>query len=254
MVASGGFAGRNALVTSSSRNLGAQIARSLAEEGASVVVNYHSSAQVAEGLVDELSSATGRDHVALYGDTTTGEGVRALVEETLKVRGRIDILVNNSGPFAMDPYTELAEEEWDRIWDGNVKAAYLATRLVVPGMREAGWGRIVNISAGSAFLRSHSIYSLAKEAIITLTEELALELGPEINVNAVAPGQISESADDIAEFDPTFVERAIAHTPTGRLVTRPEVAAIVVALCTPLFDGVTGVTIPVDGGFRLARF
>lgn len=254
MTAAGPLADKNALVTSSSRNLGAEIARSLAEEGATVVVNYHSSAEAAHSLVEDLAVSTGGDHLAIYGDTTTGDGVRALVAESLVARGRIDILVNNSGPFSMDPFAELAEEEWDRIWDSNVKAAYLACQLVVPGMRQAGWGRIVNISAGSAYLRNHSIYGLAKEAMITLTEELALELGPEINVNAVAPGQISESADDIAEFDPTFVARAIDHTPKGRLVTRPEVASIVVALCIPLFDGVTGVTIPVDGGFRLSRF
>jgi NAD(P)-dependent dehydrogenase (short-subunit alcohol dehydrogenase family) len=73
-------------------------------------------------------------------------------------------------------------------------------------------------------------------------------------VNAVAPGQIVESAADIAEFDPTFVERAVEATPVGRLVTRGEVADLVVALCGPLFDSVTGATIPIDGGFRLQRF
>ena len=249
----GALSDKNALVTSSSRNLGAEIARSLAAEGASVVVNYHSSKEAAHALVEELAVLSDVGHLALAGDTSTGPGVRALVEEALGAQDRIDILVNNSGPFSMDPFADLEESDWDRIWDSNVKAAYIASQLVVPGMREAGWGRIVNISAGSAFSRNHSIYTLAKKAIITLTEELALELGPEINVNAIAPGQIAESADDIAEFDPTFVERAIAHTPMGRLVTRPEVAAIVVALCSPLFDGVTGVVIPVDGGHRLAR-
>ena len=94
-------------------------------------------------------------------------------------------------------------------------------------MREAGWGRIVLLSAGSAYLRNHAIYGLAKQALGFLAEELALELGPAITVNAVAPGQIAESADDIAEHDPSFVERAIAHTPAGRLVTRAEVAELV---------------------------
>ncbi|HZD04840.1 MAG TPA: SDR family oxidoreductase, partial [Longimicrobiales bacterium] len=99
-----------------------------------------------------------------------------------------------------------------------------------------------------------SIYTLAKAALIVLTEALALELGPEVRVNAVAPGQIAESADDISAFDPTFVERAVARTPIGRLVTRAEVAAIVADLCGHRYDGVTGVTIPVDGGWRLNRF
>jgi NAD(P)-dependent dehydrogenase (short-subunit alcohol dehydrogenase family) len=96
----------------------------------------------------------------------------------------------------------------------------------LPSLRGRGWGRIVNISAGSAYLRNHSIYSLAKNGLIFLTEQLALELGPEINVNGVAPGQIVESAEDIAPYDPTFVERAIEYTPAGRLVTRAEIAEL----------------------------
>ena len=153
-----------------------------------------------------------------------------MAEEALSKAGRIDVLVNNTGPFSMDPFATLAEEEWDRILDANLKAAYVCSQVVVPGMRQAGWGRIVNVSAGSAYIRNHSIYTLAKAALITLTEELALELGPEITVNAITPGQICESAADIAEFDPTFVERAIEWTPLKRLVTRPEVAAIVAEL------------------------
>jgi NAD(P)-dependent dehydrogenase (short-subunit alcohol dehydrogenase family) len=113
---------------------------------------------------------------------------------------------------------------------------------------------VVNVSAGSAFLRNHSVYTLAKAALVTFTESLAVELGPEITVNAVAPGQIAESAEDIAEFDPSFVERAVDATPTGRLATRPEVAAVVAELCGPLFDAVSGVTIPIDGGWHLPRF
>jgi NAD(P)-dependent dehydrogenase (short-subunit alcohol dehydrogenase family) len=121
-------------------------------------------------------------------------------------------------------------------------------------MRDAGWGRIVNISAGSAYQRNHSIYTLAKNALITFTEALALELGPEITVNNVAPGQIAESAEDMAQFDPTYPERAKEAAPLKRLVTRAEVARVVAELCGPTFDMVTGVTIPVDAGSRLARF
>jgi NAD(P)-dependent dehydrogenase (short-subunit alcohol dehydrogenase family) len=83
---------------------------------------------------------------------------------------------------------------------------------------------------------------------------LALELGPEVTVNGVAPGQIAESADDIAEFDPDFVDRAVRHTPTRRLVSRREVASIVVDLCEPRYAAVTGAVIPIDGGWRLNRF
>lgn len=249
------LAGKTVLVTGSSRNLGASIVDRLATLGATVAVNYHSSGDVARVLVERLRLRTGAPHVAVAGDGTTGAGVRRLVDDALaQLGGRIDVLVNNAGPFSMQPYAELPEEEWDRIWDSNVKAAYLAAQLVAPGMRTAGWGRIVNMSAGSAYLRNHSIYGLAKGAMIQLTEELALELGPEITVNAVAPGQIAESAADIAEFDPTFVDRAIARTPAGRLVMRSEVAELIGTLCSPAMAMVTGVTIPIDGGWRINRF
>jgi NAD(P)-dependent dehydrogenase (short-subunit alcohol dehydrogenase family) len=189
------------------------------------------------------------------GDLADAAQTRALVAEAAeRLGGRIDVLVHNAGPFSMTPFAELEEPEWDLVWDVNVKAAQIATRLLAPGMRDAGWGRIVLLSAGSAYLRNHSIYGLAKHAIAFLAEELALELGPEVTVNAVAPGQIAESADDIAEFDPSFVERAVAHTPGGRLVTRGEVAELVAALCGPAFDMVTGATLPLDGGWRLQRF
>ena len=114
--------------------------------------------------------------------------------------------------------------------------------------------RMINMAAGSAFIRNHGVYGLAKGAVILLTEALALELGPQITVNAVAPGQIAESGPDISAIDPTFVDRAIRHTPAGRLVTRQEVANLIAWLCSPAADLITGHTIPVDGGWRFNRF
>jgi NAD(P)-dependent dehydrogenase (short-subunit alcohol dehydrogenase family) len=244
-----------ALVTAGSRKLGAAIATALASRGADVAVNYRESADVAGALVDTLSGGGGT-HVAVRGDVGTSEGTRRLVADAERALGgrSIQVLVNNCGPFAMTPFAEMPEDEWDRIWNTNVRSAYVASRELAPGMRAAGWGRIINVSAGSAYLRNHSIYTLAKASLQTLTEALAVELGPETTVNAIAPGQIAESAEDIVAFDPGFVDRAIAHTPTGRLVTRAEVAAIVAELCGPLFSGVTGATIPIDGGWHLPRF
>ncbi len=247
--------GKAALVTAGSRNLGAAIAAALAARGADVAINYHASADVAWALVDSLSTGGGT-HAAVRGDAGTPKGMRELVAAAGRALGgrTIQVLVNNHGPFAMTPFAEMPEDEWDRIWNANVKSAYVATQELAPGMRAAGWGRIVNVSAGSAYLRNHSIYTLAKASLSTLTESLAFELGPEITVNAITPGQIAESAADIAEFDPSFAERVIAHTPLGRLVTRAEVAAIVAEMCGPLLAGVTGATIPVDGGCHLPRF
>jgi NAD(P)-dependent dehydrogenase (short-subunit alcohol dehydrogenase family) len=247
------LAGRTALVTGSSRNLGAVIAERLAAHGATVAVTYRGSEDAAHALVARLQAETGRAHAAVGGDLAHDAASMAEAAAAA-LGGRVDVLVHNAGPFSMTPFAELPEAEWDEVWDVNVKAAYLAARALAPAMRAAGWGRVVLLSAGSAYLRNHAAYGLAKQALEFLAEELALELGPEITVNAIAPGQIAESADDIAEYDPTFVERAIAHTPAGRLARRAEVAELVAALCSPSFDMVTGATLPVDGGWRLQRF
>jgi NAD(P)-dependent dehydrogenase (short-subunit alcohol dehydrogenase family) len=246
--------GKTALVTGGSMNLGAITAQVLAQKGAAVAINYLPSEEEPVDVLVDLR-LHGNPAYALPGDLAVGSEVKRVVEGALEqLGGRVDILVNNAGPFNADPFAILAEEEWDRILNVNLKAAYLATQGVVPGMREAGWGRIINMSAGSAYLRNHSIYGLSKSAVIFLTEALALELGPEITVNAIAPGQIAESGPDISAIDPTFVDRAIAQTPSGRLITRPEVASVIAWLCSPEADLITGHTIPIDGGWRFNRF
>lgn len=242
--------GHTALVTASSRNLGASIVSALADRGADVVVTYRDSEAHADELLARLPP--GR-HVAVQGDLSTTSGIIEMVGAAVEAApGTIDIVVNNSGPFSMVPFVDLEPDEWDRIWTANVTAAFLTSKLLIPDMQ--GWGRVVNVSAGSAFLRNHSIYTLAKDAMITFTEALAIEVAPSVTVNCVAPGQIAESADDMAEFDPTFVQRATDATPLGRLVTRDDVAGIVTELCGPRFATVTGVTIPIDGGGHLPVF
>lgn len=246
---------RRALVTGSSRNLGAEIARSLARRGASVAVTYHESGAEAEALTAEMHAMTGIKHHAVQADLSDPDRVAGMVDAAAELMdGPLEILVNNHGPFAMDPFHLLPNADFDRVMNGNLTVALRAVQAVVPGMRAGGWGRIVNLAAGSAYVRNHSVYGMAKHALCTLTESLALELGPEITVNAVAPGQISESAGDIADIDPTFVERALAHTPAGRLVSRHEIAEIVASVCGPPFDLLNGAVIPVDGGWRLNRF
>ncbi len=247
--------GRRALVTGSSRNLGAEIARELARRGAAVAVTYKASHASADALVSSLGTQTGLTHVAVEADLSKPACVGPMVDAaTDRLGGPIDVLVNNYGPFSIEPFHKLEQEEFEKIWSGNVAVSYRASQAVADGMRSRGWGRIVNLSAGSAYLSNHSIYGLAKAALIKLTESLALELGPYVTVNAVAPGQIEESAGDVAGIDPTFVGRALERTPAGRLVRRKEVAELVAAICTPPFDMLTGTVIPLDGGWRLNRF
>jgi NAD(P)-dependent dehydrogenase (short-subunit alcohol dehydrogenase family) len=219
--------GHVALVTGAARNLPAVAAREFAAAGAAVAINDVTNADQAQSVAAAIRQAGGRAEVFLA-DVSRWDQSEDLIKRVSESLGPVDILVNGAGPFAMEPFKSLAEADWNRIMDANLKATYMLSQLAAQGMSEKGWGRIVNVSAGSADLRNHSIYGLAKSAIRFLTESLALELGPAITVNAISPGQIAESADDIAEFDPTFVERAIQWTPTGRLVTRPEVARMMV--------------------------
>ncbi len=247
----GRLSGRVVLVTGASRNLGAEIARVMAEAGAVLAVSHRASPDDAAAVV---ASLPGTGHVAVAGDVSCAEGVDQVVSTVERMtRAHVSVLVNNVGPFSLTPLTDLPVHEFDAIWNANVRSAYLAARRVAGGMRAAGWGRVVNLSAGSAFVRDHSVYSLAKAAVITLTECLATELGPEVTVNCVAPGQIAESAAEISEIDPGFVTRTLARAPAGRLVTRREVAELIALCVGPIFDAVTGATIPADGGARLPR-
>lgn len=216
-----------------------------------MAVNYHTSQEAAHSLVEELTSIGDNRHIAVGGDVSTAAGVDSVIDTVFSQLGPIHILVNNAGPFSKTPYVDLEEWEWDQVWNTNVKAAYLCARAVAPGMRGSGWGRIVNLSAVSAVARNRSIYGLAKSSIETLTQQLALELAPEITVNAVAPGQIRESLDQMAGIDSAWAEEVPWRTPLKRLVTRSEVADLVALLCLPAFDMVTGATIPLDGGLRL---
>lgn len=250
----GTLAGKVALVTGAASNLPAVIARELAAAGATVALNGRTHAGDIQELATDIARKGPGEASAFIADVSKSEELRRMIDEIHARWGGVDILVNGAGPFTMKPYLELAESEWDWIVNTNLKAVYLAARSVAPTMIDRSWGRIISISAGSAYVLNHSAYSLAKASVNFLTQQLALELGPAITVNAIAPGQVAESAEVMARYDPTFVSRAVAHSPAGRLVTRQEVARMVVLLCTPAFDSVTGQVLRMDGGWSLPRF
>jgi NAD(P)-dependent dehydrogenase (short-subunit alcohol dehydrogenase family) len=248
--------GKKAIVTGSYTNLGAVTAEVLAELGADVVINDLNRSGLAEhgeSLVRRLE-VHGVKSAAIPADLSKGPEIVRLCKEALDIFGRIDILINNAGPFNMDPFLQLEESVWDTVMDVNLKAVYLMSRELAPQMKANGWGRIVNMCAGSAYVRNHGVYSLAKAGVKMITEQLALELGPEVTVNAVAPGQILESLPEIQEYDPTFGDRYRARAPLDRLVTRQEIATVICQFCLPPFDSTTGATLRVDGGAEIHRF
>jgi NAD(P)-dependent dehydrogenase (short-subunit alcohol dehydrogenase family) len=246
--------GKTALVTGASRNLGPVIVRQLASAGAAIAINCLPSDE-AEGrqTAQDLAASGYQTHV-FPADVADRAQVEEMGASIIERFGHIDILVHCAGPWSDTPFVELPENEWDRILDTNLKGAYLTSQIAVPSMKSRGWGRVVVISAGSAFIRTHSIYGLAKAAIIHFVESLAVQAAPEVTVNAIAPGQIAETTE-IFDIDPTFVERAINYTPLGRLVTRKEVAQMVELICaSPAMRSVTGHTFVVDGGWSLPKF
>ncbi len=242
--------GKVALVTGSSSGAGAAVARELARCGARVAVHCRRALDSAEATARAIADEGGAA-ATFRADLARSEEVRSLIAEVERTLGPVSILVNNAGPFADTPFRALDEAEWDRILAVNLKAPYLASQLVAPGMERAGWGRIVNVGATSAFVRSHSVYGLAKAALLHLTESLALELAPAVTVNAVVPSQIASARTDSM---PAYKAAAIGATPLGRLVTEGEIARMVALLCSADFDFVTGRAIIMDGGRTLPVF
>lgn len=244
------FAGKVVLVTGSSSGAGVSIACEFARHGAHVAVHCRSNIEASLGVVGRIGAAGGvaRAFNADLARDSESDSLVSAVEDRL---GPVSILVNNAGPFADAPYRTLASSTWDQIMAVNLKAPYLLAQRVVPGMEKLGWGRIVNVGATSGFVRTHSVYGLAKAALLHLTESLALELAPTITVNAVVPSQIASARTDSM---PVYKNAAIAGTPLGRLVTEDEIGRMVVLACSPAFDFVTGQTIVMDGGRTLPRF
>jgi NAD(P)-dependent dehydrogenase (short-subunit alcohol dehydrogenase family) len=244
------LAGRVALVTGASHGTGVDIARALAAEGARVAVHYRLDRAAAEALASAIRAGGGVAE-AFAADVARSEEVRRLMAEVELRLGALGIVVNNAGPFNDTAFSELAEADWDYVMNANLKAVYLTSQLAAPGMRRAGWGRIVNIGATSGLVRSHGVYGVAKAALLPLTQALALELAPAVTVNAVVPSQIASARTDRMA---AYKAAAIAGTPLGRLVTQAEIGQMVVRLCSPEFDFVTGQAIVMDGGRLIPRF
>ena len=244
--------GKGVLISGGSRHLGEAVARQMAALGGHIAINHWQDGEKAEALVRDLT-ARGTRAVALEADVSRSDQVQVAGQPArCRPSAPSTCWFTAPGPFAMSPFAQMDEKEWDTILDVNLKAAYLLTQAVAPVMKQRGWGRIILMSAGSAFIRTHSIYSLAKAAVITLTESLAVELGPEITVNAIAPGQIKESAAIMDTFEPGFSDKATGAAPLKRLVTRAEVAELMGLICTsPAMQSITGHTFVIDGGWRL---
>lgn len=238
--------GAVALVTGSSSGIGAAIARRLAADGHRVVVNSARSVAAGEALAAELPGAA-----YLQADVSDGEQARDLVTHTVERFGRLDVLVNNAGTTRLIPHADLeaaSVEVWQEILDVNLLAPWQLTVAAVPHLRAAGAGCIVNISsvAGVRPAGSSIPYAVSKAALNHLTRLLAATLGPEVRVNAVAPGLVDTPwTVDWGEIRDTI----IAMTPLHRVGQPDDVAEAVATLVRSSY--VTGEVWVVDGGLQL---
>ena len=239
-----------ALVTGASSGAGVDIARELGRCGARVAVHYRSSRAGADDVVEAIRAAGG-EAATFQADMAVSDDVRRLAAEVDGRLGPVSVLVNNAGPFADTAFRTLTERDWDYVMNTNLKSVFIASQLVLAGMEKLGWGRIVNLGATSAFVRSHSVYGLAKAALLHMTESMAVDFAPHVTVNAVVPSQIASARTDKM---PAYKAAAVAATPLKRLVTQPEIARMVALICSPAFDFVTGRAIILDGGRSIPVF
>lgn len=230
---------RIALVTGGGSGIGRAIALRFAEEGARVVVNDVKK-DAAEGVVSSLSGGQG---LAIQADVSDSAQVRAMFEEVERVMGRLDVLVNNAGITLAKPALELTGDDFDAIFSVDVKGAFLLSVAAAKEMRrQGGGGAIVNVTSVHEHVPrpGFALYASAKAALGMLTRSLALELAPDIRVNAVAPGAIAtERNEEADELDPDI--------PLGRPGTPAEVAALVSYLAGDEAAYVSGASVLVDG-------
>lgn len=244
----GRLAGKVAIVTGGGTGIGRACALAFAREGARVAINYSRSREEAERTAAECAQAGG-EGLAIRANVSQVDEIERLVAQTVEQWGRIDVLVNNAGTTVFAPYADLdamTEEVWDRILAVNLKGAFFAIRAVVPHMRRAGGGSIVNVAsiAGLRPVGSSVAYCASKAALISLTQTLATALGPQIRVNAIAPGFIETRWHAGREMN---AEASARQTPLGRNGTPEDVAEVALFFATSA-SFVTGEIVVVDGG------
>jgi 3-oxoacyl-[acyl-carrier protein] reductase len=244
--------GKVAVVTGASKGIGASIAKHLAAEGASVVVNYSSSKAGADKVVAEITAQGGKA-VAVQGDVAKKADIERLFTETKKSYGHVDVLVNNAGIYEFAPLEQVTEEQFHKQFNINVLGVLLTTQEALKHLPASG-GSIINISsvAGIYPVPTASVYSATKAAVDAITKSLARELGPrQIRVNSINPGMIeTEGLHTAGIHGSDFQKQIEAQTPLGRIGQPQEVATVATFLASDDSGWITGETFLVSGGNR----
>lgn len=243
--------GKVAVVTGASKGIGAGIAKALAAEGSSVVVNYASSREDAEKVVREIVAKGGKA-IAIGGDVSKAADVKALLAKTKEAFGRLDVLVNNAGVYAFSPIEEFSEAEFHRQYNINVLGPMLLTKDSLQYFGPQG-GSIINVSSVASYNSPaySSIYSATKSALDTVTRVLAAELGPrKIRVNSLNPGGVeTEGTHSAGVIGSDFEKEMIRRAALGRLGQPEDIAKVAVFLASDDSGWITGERISASGGF-----
>lgn len=247
-----GLEGKVAIITGSSRGIGRAIAQKLAADGAKVVINYSNNAQAAQEVADLLNQTKIIAHIIQADVSYYGEAEK-LVQETIKIFGRVDILVNNAGITRDNLLLRMKEDDWDAVMNTNLKGVFNCTKAVLKPLLKQRSGKIVNISSVVGLMGNagQANYAAAKAGIIGFTKSVAKEVASRgINVNAVAPGFI------ITEMTKVITDEVrkdmLEAIPLGRFGSPEDVANVVNFLVSTAADYVTGQTIAIDGGMVMA--
>jgi pteridine reductase len=241
-----------ALVTGAARRIGAAIARRLHADGYDLALHYRDSADAMGALAAELEAARTGSVLVLQADLAEFDRLPELVASTVGRYGRLDALVNNASAFFPTPFGATTPQQWDALFAVNARAPYFLAQAAAPHLRAAR-GAIVNLADihGERPLRDHAVYGMGKAALIHMTRALALELAPQVRVNAVAPGAILWPEPESGDGKDAAAQAALlARTPLGRIGTTAEIAEAVRWL---LRDAgyTSGQLIRVDGGRML---
>jgi 3-oxoacyl-[acyl-carrier protein] reductase len=244
--------GKVAVVTGASKGIGAGIARSLAEAGASVVVNYASSREGADRVVAQIREAGGKA-LAVQGDVSKAADVKRLFDETKQAYGKLDVLVNNAGVYEFGPLESVTETEFHREFDINVLGTLLATQESLNHFGPDG-GSVINLSSVTSLnpVPNAVVYSATKSAVDSITRSLAKELGSrKIRVNAIAPGGVeTEGTHRLGVIGSDFEKQLVAGTPLGRLGQPEDIARLAVYLASDDAGWLTGERITASGGLH----
>ncbi|MBC9245342.1 3-hydroxybutyrate dehydrogenase [Paracoccus sp. 11-3] len=250
--------GKTAVVTGSNSGIGLGVAHQLAAAGADIVLNSFTDNKEDHALADELAKQHGVTVRYIKADMSKGDECRALIEKA----GKCDILVNNAGIQHVAPIQDFPSDKWDAIIAINLSSAFHTTAAALPKMREAGWGRIVNIASAHGLTASpyKSAYVSAKHGVVGLTKVTGLETAREaITCNAVCPGYVltplveAQIPDTMKEYkmgrDEVIEKVMLERQPSKEFVTVEQLGDTVVFLCSDAAAQITGTTISVDGGW-----